>query len=1272
MHLLAAVAGAYADDTAIIQLEQTPGDVVFFSAADTELALLADEFCRRLTRPSNEEQTPSFRLANVNHLRNHASVDLYIDEVAQHAKVIIASLLGGYSYWHYLIDQLVELKDRGITLVLLPGDDKPDDELNYYASVSEQEAFTLWRYVREGGAANASAMISFVRSHYFGCSEDYAEPAPLPRTLIFHPDQAIASLADWKRSWQNDQATAAILFYRAHLQSGNVEFMRALCVALQNTGLNPLPIAVASLKEPGCVETINKLLVETGASIILNTTSFAVSSGAEGGKNIFAVDCPVLQVILSAGNQADWEANTQGLAPRDLAMNIALPEVDGRIISCAVTFKELRRRCEFTQTDVIGYKPNRERMDWLARLAKNWCSLQTTPNTEKHVALVLANYPTKEGRIGNGVGLDTPASVINLLRALQSDGYAVDKIPDNGDALIQELLGAVTNDTDMLAIRPCHQSISLFEYRKRFAALPLENQRAVTERWGKPEDDTYCRNGRLMLSGIRFGNAIVAIQPARGYHLDLYATYHDPDLVPPHAYLAFYFWLRYEFAVDAIMHVGKHGNLEWLPGKSVALSASCWPDAILGPTPHVYPFIVNDPGEGSQAKRRAQAVIIDHLIPPLTRAETYGELSDLESLVDEYYEALSVDARRSGILRKQILHLAIKQNLHAELGFRGKPNSDDGEQKLLKKMDAYLCELKESQIRDGLHILGQVPEGRQRIDTLLALSRLPQGDAVGANQSILRALCKDFGFDESFDPLDCDMSAPWTFAKPQALADINDQPWRTVGDTRERLENFAAGLFQEQNIADESFENTRLVLYRVMNELQPALAICGEKEIQNSLHALNGRFVAPGPSGAPSRGRLDVLPTGRNFYSVDVRAIPTPTAWKLGFHSATLLLERYVQEHGEYPQTMGLSVWGTSTMRTGGDDVAQAFALMGVRPVWVKGSNRVTDFEVMPVAALGRPRVDVTLRVSGFFRDAFSNVISLFDAAVKKVAAQDEPSDSNPIRARMLKETAELIAKGMDSKQAKQQAGWRVYGTKPGSYGAGLQGLIDAGCWNDKSDLAEVYVNWGGYAYGQAEQGVEAFDGFRERLSNVQLVMHNQDNREHDILDSDDYYQFQGGMTAAVETLRGEKPEVFHGDHANPESPRIRTLKEEVNRVVRSRVANPKWIAGVMRHGYKGAFEMAATVDYLFAYDATTDVIDDYQYEMVTNAYLLDDTVREFLQKHNPNALREMGERLLEAMQRGMWQSPGDYQHQLEDIVLSVEHGIETGNIETGNNPSAA
>lgn len=1256
MHLLAAAPGGFLDEEGIIDLDQTAADIVILSSQDSVLGLLA--------RAAQElpEDYPSLRLANTLNLLQPASFDLYADKVLEHAKLIVVSILGGQAYWPYGVEQLQDITKRlSIPLIIVPGDDQPDEQLTTASSVSATTSQRVWRYLREGGLRNAESLFHFLGDEFFQANLTWQEPRSLPDTLLYHPALKEASLKDWQKHWIKGQPTAALLFYRNHLESANTQAFDELIQCMIDQGLNPLPIATLSLKADHSLNTVNRLLVSADVRVIFNTTGFSVASSRDDAQaRYFDVDVPVLQCILAANSHEDWQ-NSQGLRTRDIAMNIALPEMDGRLITRAISFKELQQHSDKTQSDIIGYQLVKDRADFVIELGKRWAQLSQFANPQKRVALILANYPTKEGRIGNGVGLDTPASTINLLNAMAESGFPIDHIPHNGDALIQQLLGGVTNDLDTMDLRHCKQSISMEDYKRSFAQLPQANQQAVVDRWGTPEQDPKVRQGRIMISGLRLGETFVGIQPARGYNLDVAANYHDPDLVPPHYYLAFYFWIREVYNAQAVAHIGKHGNLEWLPGKGTGLSAECWPEIALGPMPHLYPFIVNDPGEGSQAKRRTQAVIIDHLMPPMTRAETYGELQALEHLVDEYYQAMSLDKPRADYLREQILEQLKSTNLIKELFAATSEDNQEDESDLLESLDTYLCELKEAQIRDGLHILGEAPVGERMIDTLVALSRLPRGQQP-VDQGILHAIADDLKLneplanDQSFDPLTLNNGMEWLGSKPEQLVAVSDQPWRSNADTRERLELLAKQLLEEleagKQLDQALWPVTSQLFSFVQNTVKANLQQSAYNEIHNFIAGLEGKFIPAGPSGAPTRGRLDCLPTGRNFFSVDTRSIPSPAAWHLGQKSADALILRHLQEQGDYPKTIGLSVWGTATMRTGGDDIAQAFALMGVKPLWHAASNRVIDFEIIPGFILNRPRVDVTLRISGFFRDAFSNVIRLFDAAVNALAERDEPPELNPIRARIEAEQTELEQQGFNKEQARKQSRWRIFGSKPGAYGAGLQGLIDERCWETDADLAKAYLNWGSFAYGQEDNGTEAPAAFQQRLSTLESVLQNQDNREHDILDSDDYYQFQGGMANAVRVLSRQQPQIYHADHANPSDPKIRTLQEELSRVIRSRAVNPKWLNAIRRHGYKGAFEMAATVDYLFAYDATTDLVADYQYGMVTDAYLLDEENRAFLQEHNPNAMKEMAERLLEAMQRGLWEKPGDYQQAIEDLLI--------------------
>ncbi|ASP32689.1 cobaltochelatase subunit CobN [Labrenzia sp. VG12] len=1247
MHILASQTRRIDDGGDAVDLGQSPADILFLSAADTELGSFAAAQRRLGTTAA------SLRLANLMALSHPYSVDLYAEQTMRGSKLVILRVLGGVEYWRYGLERFEEeARASGVELIVIPGDDKWDEDLTARSTRPAEEVHRFWRYCVEGGAENYANALLFAAS-LLNKGEEPAHPVPLPRAGIYLPGQAAPDLETLRATWQDpSRPVAAITFYRALVQGAQTAPVDALVAALDEAGVNALPVFVSSLKEAESVAVLETLFEGASPDVVLNGTAFAVSKAgaAHQPTPLDRPGKPVLQVVFSSSSREGWEESDQGLSIRDLAMHVVLPEIDGRILSRAVSFKEEGVFDNATQSTPVAFTPVPDRIRFVAELAAAWARLGQMPAQGKKTALILANYPNKDGRLANGVGLDTPASCVSVLKAMGAGGYDVGTAPQDSSTLMELLTSGVTNALDGRDLREGYQSLPLIDYLRVFEKLPASVREAVQERWGRPENDPHLVDGVFRLGLHRFGKQVVGIQPARGYNIDPKDTYHDPDLVPPHHYFAFYVWLRESFGADAVIHLGKHGNLEWLPGKALALSVACFPEAVLGPTPNIYPFIVNDPGEGAQAKRRTSAVIVDHLTPPLARAESHGVAEELETLLDEYYLASGVDPRRLKALTRDILDAATRHGLDKDIGL----SDDMDEETRLARLDAHLCDLKELQIRDGLHILGESPQGNLLTDLLAALARVPRGREKG-QESLQRAIAADLGLD-GFDPLDCDFAASWTWQKPDILQAVSEAPWRSNGDAIERIELLASRLLAGEIETPLDWNETRAVLQAIETGLKPAVIGSGPSETQAILTALSGGFVEPGPSGAPSRGRPDVLPTGKNFYSVDVRAVPTETAWRLGWQSASLVADRYFQEEGDWPTSLVLTCWGTANMRTGGDDIAQALALIGAKPVWEQASGRVTGFEILKLSELGRPRIDVTLRVSGFFRDAFPHQMDLFDSAVRAVGALEEPAEANPVAARMRAEAERLRAEGFDAETAKQRAGFRVFGSKPGAYGAGLQALIDEGIWQERGDFAEAFLTWGGYAYGGGAEGAGARTELENRLGAVDAVLHNQDNREHDLLDSDDYYQFEGGLAATVETLKGEAPRIYHNDHSRPERPVVRSLSEEIGRVVRGRAANPKWIRGVMRHGYKGAFEMVATLDYLFAFAATTRTVGDHHFDQLYEAYLDNPEVLEFLQDANPAGLREMLDRFLETIDRGLWTPRRNSTHAaLADLKTKLE-----------------
>ncbi|MEV5650831.1 cobaltochelatase subunit CobN [Nocardia sp. NPDC052254] len=1176
-----------------------------------------------------------------------------LPELLTGVDLIVVRILGGRRAWEEGLDAL---RASGIALVALGGEMAPDAELMECSTVPGGVAADAHNYLAAGGADNLRQLHNFLSDTVLLTGHGFEPPVQLPSWGEL--ERTPEALTGNDSRIPGRVPTVAVLYYRAQHLAGNTAYVEALCTALEQAGARPLPLYCASLRnaEPELMDTLRgaDALVVTVLAAGGTKPATASAGGDDEAWDIGALadlDVPILQGLCLTSGRAQWEDNDDGLSPLDVATQVAVPEFDGRIITVPFSFKE------FDADGLSAYVPDPERAARVAGIAVRHARLRYLPAGRRRIALMLSAYPTKHARIGNAVGLDTPASAIRLLTEMSSAGYDLGdpgQVPGllerDGDALIHALIAAGGQDQDWLSAEQLEGNpirIGARQYASWFATLPEQLRTAVIEAWGPPPGELFVDrsvdpDGEIVIAALRFGNIVLLVQPPRGFGENPVAIYHDPDLPPSHHYLAVYRWLSAPaegggFGADAMVHLGKHGNLEWLPGKTLGMSAACGTDAALGDLPLIYPFLVNDPGEGTQAKRRAHATLVDHLIPPMARAETYGDIARLEQLLDEHANISTLDPAKLPAIRQQIWTLMRAAKMDHDLGLDERPDEESFDDMLLH-VDGWLCEIKDVQIRDGLHILGQAPVGEGELDLVLAMLRARQ---LWGGEFAVPGLREALGLDESGAEVRERVDAVEQRAR-RLLGELQAADWSArVAD--ELVARHEPEVANPQTLVE--------VLRFAATEVVPRLRQTGV-EIGRILHALDGGFIPAGPSGSPLRGLINVLPTGRNFYSVDPKAVPSRLAWETGQAMADSLLERYLADHGEYPRSVGLSVWGTSAMRTAGDDIAEVFALLGVRPVWDEASRRVTRLEVIEQAELGRPRIDVTVRISGFFRDAFPHVLALLDDAVRLVAGLDEPAESNYVRAHT---DADLGEHG-DHRRATT----RIFGSKPGTYGAGLLQLIDSKSWRTDDDLAQVYTTWGGYAYGRDLDGAPAADDMRAAYRRIAVAAKNTDTREHDIADSDDYFQYHGGMVAAVRALTGRNPEAYIGDSTRPDSVRTRTLSEETTRVFRSRVVNPRWLEAMRRHGYKGAFEMAATVDYLFGYDATTNVVADWMYEKLSESYVFDEVNRKFMTESNPWALHGIAERLLEAAERKLWEAPQpETLDRLRQIYLETEGELE-------------
>ncbi len=1173
--------------------------ILFLTNADTEL------LCLRTLAEALAEPGP-LRAANPDRL----------DAVPplEGVDLVVVRLLGGRRAWAHLDRLRDDCAAAGVPFVAFGGEAFVDRELAEASSAPLETVVGAFEYLVQGGPRNLEQLLRFLSDHLLGTALGFEPASVVPECGLYRD-----------RVRRSGRPVVAVVFYRAHLVAGNTRFVDELCEALDAAGGEPMALYAYSLRaRPGDEEhAALRILREAGVDAVVTTVlaAGAMDESLEGWDPgaLAALGVPVVQAVCATTSTEAWRTSARGLSPIDVAMSVAIPEFDGRIVSVPVSFKEEVDDGDDLGTAISAYRTVPDRLDRVAGLSVALGRLRGIPVEDRKVALVLSAYPTRRSRLGNAVGLDTPASVLALLDAMAAAGYGLDGERPGRDELMAERADGLVYGPEAAPPGAAVGRLAVPGYRAWFAGLPEATRRAVEEHWG-PAPGTVAVNaageGTFVFSGRSFGNVVVVVQPPRGFGENPVAVYHSPELPPTHHYLAFYRWLAEGFGAHAVVHVGKHGTLEWLPGKGVGMSDECFPDAALGSLPLVYPFVVNDPGEGTQAKRRSHAVVVDHLVPPLTRADTYDDLARLEDLLDQHAQLASLDPAKLPTIRAQVWDALVVAEIHRDLGLEapggGGGFDDPAFDDVLVEVDGYLCELKDAQIRGGLHTLGRPPVGRELLELVAAITRLPQGRVGSLRAEAARALGLTL---EGWSRRDTDR------IEAQCLGWLE----------RCQRHRFDLDAARTDGVPDLP------VLRFVCERLVPALERTTD-ELGGVLAALDGRFVAPGPSGAPSRGAANVLPTGRNFYALDPRGVPSRLAWDVGRALADAGVARHLAEEGRYPRSVGLVVWGTSAMRTGGDDVAEALALLGVRPRWAEGSGRVEGLEVIGAAELGRPRVDVTLRVSGFFRDAFPHVLDLLDEAVRLAAGAEDPAP-NPV--------------------AETGAGEpRVFGPRPGAYGSGILALLESGQWATDADLASVYVTWGGWAYGAGGSVRPAADAFARRLAAIEVAVKNQDNREHDIFDSDDYLQDHGGMVAASRALSGRSPKAFFGDSANPARPRVRSLAEEAARVVRTRVLNPKWLEAMERHGYKGAFEMAATVDYLFGYDATARVLEDWMYERVTEAYVADPERKKFFARSNPWALRAIAERLLEAAERGLWRPSPDGLAAVRAAILEGE-GME-------------
>ncbi|MBS0981328.1 cobaltochelatase subunit CobN [Acetobacter thailandicus] len=1144
MHLLVRENRTLDEQDQAEDLGLDPAELIVLSFTETDLLGLRDAITRRAAEHAGQSTHASIQVVPLARLRHPMSVDLFIDTTLSQARCVVVRLLGGLDYWRYGAEELSGwCRAKGVPLVFLPGDcvhtrrkegeaEEDDPLLASLSTIDPEQRKRLIGFFRYGGPRNMTCALEVMEAIVRSVPDAGQAPEPLPDWGVYRTFSAAPSPVQLPSGWcaalpEGAAARVVVVFYRAHLLVGDHSAPEELARQLSQHGCRVDMVFVTSLRDTKVAGALNDWLAQVHPDCLVNATVFS-SRDRDGQSPLLSAGVPVIQLLQPGTIQGLWQASARGLSRADLAMQVVLPELDGSIASFPVSFREETAPGQPASRQI--YAPGTEQA--VARIM-GWLRLRCLLPEHRQVGLVLSDYPgagvpgaqgCDTGHTAHAVGLDSFASLSSILRLMQAEGYETGILPTQAE-LVQ-----------MMTLQAPRPVLSLDQYRQLTQKLPPAFMQSVCAAWGEPEDDSAVHQGVFHLRVVSFGAITLAVQPDRGRATDRKAQYHDPDSPPCHAYIAFYLWLRVCRHLDVMVHLGTHGTLEWLPGKAAALSPSCSSAVLTGGLPVIYPFIVNNPGEAAAARRRLGAVTIGHMTPPVMQAGLSEDMQILERLIDEYAEADGLDFRRGALLRQEILERATRTGVLAESGVRP---GDEDEDEALARLDAYLCDVKDLQIRDGLHIFGQ---------------RAP-------------------GYDTLVDTIS------------QACGQGYDR-----------------------------------------DDIARRVTLSAEAEANALRDALAGRLVPAGPAGAPTRGRADVLPTGRNLFTLDPRALPTPSAMQLAAKMEKLLLTRHLQEQGEPLTHLVMDLWGSSSLRTGGEDMALALRLMGVEITRKTGTGHVQGFEIIPLAVLDRPRVDVTLRISGLFRDAFPDQIALFDQVVSAVAARDEAAEWNPLAASV---------KGLEG-DAMKQAGARIFGAAMGSYGTGVEAHLHNGTWGKADELGQAWLKGSAWTYGGGRDGQQNIEGLAALLQRANAVLHVQDYAETDMLESPENAAHEGGLAAAAASL-GARPALWHGDTSRPDAPRLRATEQEVARIVRGRLANPRWIEGMQRHGYAGAAEMTRGVEALHGFAATVPARFDRQFDLVFARTLGDESCSAFLQKVNPAAWEAMRAWFTSAMQRGLW-----------------------------------
>lgn len=1177
------------------------------------------------------------------------------------ANFVLVKWMGTGLDTRFLKNLLRYLNEKNIVYYI---DAAGTDEKEYSNGLNNTQITRIREYSMFGGEENYYNLWRYVDKCITSEEKNIEEPKPMHWCGIYHPkaDKEYSNLYEYSNDFiQSGKITIGILFHRDEWVWGDLEYQTELIKRIENCGMNVICVFSnglpdSALKIPSLTQVFERYFTKNGCpaiDVLINTTKFSMTSS-----NSMTLDylrhwnIPVLEAYTIMTEYKSWKESFEGMNAMEVSISIALPEFDGVIHGVPVASKKILDNGD------IRYKPIYERIDRIVSKAKKWSELRRKENSNKKIAIIFHNYPPKNSNIGSAVGLDSIESVRLLLAAMQERGYKVNNIPENGKEFINQLTANATNDRTLLTDKQISeaQKLTKEQYLRFFDTMSDKVKKHMEDNWGKAPGEVMEYDGNILVPGTLNGNVFITVQPPRGFGEDPDKIYHDPFTAPTHQYLAFYYWLREIWSADAVAHIGTHGSLEWLPGKNAGLSCECYPDLALGDLPNIYPYLITITGEGIQAKRRGSACLIEYLPAPQAQAGVYDELDELEKIMDEYVHFQLTQPDNLPKLEELVKEKVQQANLQNEVMYdETKPFSE-----YVMALHNYITDLKNMQVHTGLHILGKAPEDEQLIDYLYLLTRLDNGNIPSLNQ----AVASIYGFDYEFLLNNSSLIyEPLNITYGKLIDKISSQCKEIIELLKLNNFNFANDNIIEEivwlkDIKLEAKEKIKIVCRYICQTVYTNLVLTSQ-EMDNMLRGFEGEYIEPGPSGAPSSGGADLLPTGRNFYGIDPRTLPTPAAWEIGKTLGDQVISRFIDEEGCYPESIGIVLWSGSNMRSHGQCIAEFLYLLGVKPVWQKGSMRVIGLDVIPLIELKRPRIDVTARISGLFRDSMPSAMNLLDKAVLLVSELEEDCEQNYVRKHIMEDSAELEKDGLTKEEAWRQAAYRIFGDQQGTYGAGISNLLESKNWDTIDDLADVYVRWGAHAYGGKTKGMFLPQMFRKRMGSLDITIKNDDNHETNMLSSDDYNAYHGGMIAAVRSIKGSAPKSYCGDSTDKSNVKMYSVQEQAKRIFRSEAINPKFIEGMMKHGYKGAADMANYIAHSFQWDATSAVMDDWMYEKYAEKYAFDPKVQEWLRDVNPWALRRMAEILLEADKRGLWKSKPETKVELQKIYLSVEGELE-------------